>query len=159
MDHGLPPLPGQPHLWDQPNQPRPLPAPQQPIPGMNPVDYHSYFDYQNALAAQHAHDEHAAWSAAQVQVPQYPVRTPPYVAVEPRVSPVGITPTPRQGTPYTYSRGPIPWFEIISRGFLVGLWYWFFAEGLNGFAFWYNPVALVPLVCWVGYAAISMWEA
>lgn len=34
-------------------------------------------------------------------------------------------------------------------GVFVAIWYFVFAEGFNGFAAWYNPVALIPIVFWL----------
>jgi curved DNA-binding protein CbpA len=39
--------------------------------------------------------------------------------------------------------------NLVAGGVFSAIWYFVFAEGLNGFAAWYNPVALMPVVIWL----------
>ena len=50
---------------------------------------------------------------------------------------------------------------VIASGLCLIAWYWFWAEGLHGFRFWWNPVALVPVLVWILFAisvAASMFD-
>jgi len=69
--------------------------------------------------------------------------------------PRATSPPPRQDQAPRPSFGsPSPSADGSGRGNLVAggvfsvIWYFIFAEGLNGFAGWYNPLALMPVVIW-----------
>lgn len=68
-----------------------------------------------------------------------PPKAPPRQDQAPRV-PFGPTSPSADGS----GRG-----NLIAGGVFSAIWYFVFAEGLSGFAAWYNPVALIPVVIWL----------
>jgi hypothetical protein len=81
-----------------------------------------------------------AWETAQrtraARVPTAPSRPPP---------PRPVHPAARRAS----SADPS---ELFVSGLCVLAWWFFFSEGFNGFAAWWNPLAWIPVVGWFFYA-------